>query len=269
MLALDFDGVICDGMDEFVESSWRTLADLSGRTLPGDRRAELHARFAALRPIVESGWEMAVLLGVLAEGAASEDAKLRDAESWAAARDEYLRTHALAQARVAAAFDDARVRWIEADLPSWLAHHRFYTGVAAWLTSLAASQIPVYVLSTKGKPFLDALLASQGVVFPSQRVIGKAEPRRDKWDVLRSLTTEHGVPIADLWFVEDRLPTLLELQRRAPDLADARLFFADWGFVFPDLDRPAARAAGIPVLDLARMTGPFEDWLRPSAAERA
>ena len=49
------------------------------------------------------------------------------------------------------------------------------------------------------------------------------------------------------------------MRRRAPDFT-ARLFFADWGYVFHDVDVEAARGAGIPVLDLARATGGFEGW---------
>ena len=77
LLALDFDGVICDGMEEFFETSWRSLADVAGATVPASRRAELAPRFAALRPVVESGWEMVVLLGVLAERESTEDGALR------------------------------------------------------------------------------------------------------------------------------------------------------------------------------------------------
>lgn len=259
LLVLDFDGVVCDGMAEFVETSWRTLAAVQGRNLPEARRAELHVRFAALRPIVESGWEMAVLLGVLADSPASGDAALKDGPRFAESRDAYLRAHDLQQPVVARAFDDVRLRWIADELPDWLAHHRFYPGVPDWLKSL--KDVPVYVLSTKGKPFLDALMTANGVTLPADRVIGKAEPRRDKWDVLRDLASAHNVSGDGLWFVEDRLPTLLELRRKAPDLADARLFFADWGFVFTDRDPAAALAAGIPVLSLARMTGPFDGWI--------
>ena len=31
LLALDFDGVVCDGIDEMVESAWRTLVEVTGR----------------------------------------------------------------------------------------------------------------------------------------------------------------------------------------------------------------------------------------------
>lgn len=260
LLVLDFDGVVCDGMAEFVETSWRTLAELGGLAPPEARRVELTTRFAALRPIVESGWEMAVLLGLLAERPASEDANLQESAGFNAARDAYVRTHGLEPRRIVALFDDVRVRWIAADESSWLRKHRFYPGVAQWLRRQHADGRLVYVLSTKGKPFLDALMASQGVELPSERVIGKAEPRRDKWDVLMELGKLHGVEGDGLWFVEDRLPTLLELRHHAAGLAEARLYLADWGFIFPDRDPAAARAVGIPVLGLTQMTGPFEGW---------
>ena len=260
LLALDFDGVVCDGIDEMVESAWRTLVEVTGREIPAARRAELHARFSALRPAIESGWEMVLLLGALTERAAAEDAALRDGARWAEARDAYLRAHALAPGPIAAALDAVRVRWLANDAPGWLARHRFYDGIAAWLTRLVAERRIVYVISTKSKSFLDALLEWQKVPLPSDRVIGRAEPKRDKWDVLRGLAASHGLGTRDVWFVEDRLATLLDLRRHAPDFAAARLFLADWGYVFRDRDPAAARAAGIAVLNLPQATGPFEQW---------
>jgi hypothetical protein len=260
LLALDFDGVVCDGIDEMVESSWRTLAEVTRRELPVARRAELHARFSALRPAIESGWEMVVLLGVLTERPADDDAGLREGTRWAEVRDAYLRAYTLAPAPIAAAFDAVRVRWMEKDERGWLERHRFYEGIAAWLTRLVAERQLVYVLSTKSKPFLDALFAWQNVPLPSDRVIGRAEPKREKWDVMRGLAASHGLGTSDVWFVEDRLATLLDLRRHAQDFAAARLFLADWGYVFRDRDPDAARAAGIPVLSLSQMTGSFEGW---------
>jgi phosphoglycolate phosphatase-like HAD superfamily hydrolase len=261
LLVLDFDGVVCDGIDEMIESSWRTLTEVTARDLPATRRVELAARFAPLRPAIESGWEMVVLLGVLSELPAADDAALRDGARWAEVRDAYLRAHALTHGPIATAFDAVRARWMESDARGWLERHRFYAGIAAWLTRLVAERQLVYVLSTKSKPFLDALLAWQNVPLPSDRIIGKAEPKREKWDVLRSLAASHGLVAGDVWFVEDRLATLLDMRRRAPDFS-AHLFFADWGYIFRDRDPAAARAAGIPVLSLAQATGPFAGWVR-------
>ncbi|HEV8143409.1 MAG TPA: HAD family hydrolase, partial [Methylomirabilota bacterium] len=105
LLALDFDGVVCDGIDEMVESSWRTLEEVRARPIPSSRRVELHARFADLRPAIESGWEMVVLLGVLSENPAVEDVGLRDGTRWVKVRDGYLRAHTLTPAPIATAFD--------------------------------------------------------------------------------------------------------------------------------------------------------------------
>jgi phosphoglycolate phosphatase-like HAD superfamily hydrolase len=264
LLVLDFDGVVCDGIDEMGESASRALAEVTRREVPPARRAGLQARFAALRPVIESGWEMVVLVGVLTERAPAADAELRDGARWAETRDGYMRRHALERTRLAAAFDAVRDRWLKDDRHGWLARHRFYDGIAAWLSRLVDERRLVYVLSTKGKPFLDALLAGHDVRLPTEQVIGKAEPKREKWDVLRELAASHHVDTGDVWFVEDRLATLLDLRRHAPDLRAARLFLAEWGYIFRDRDPAAARAAGIPVLTLPQATGRFEGWVRMS-----
>jgi phosphoglycolate phosphatase-like HAD superfamily hydrolase len=258
LLTLDFDGVVCDGIAEMVESSWRALKELAPPA--PNLTDELRSRFAALRPAIESGWEMVVLLGLLAERHPSQDTMLRHGRAWVEARDAYVKAHGLTPSAIAGTFDAVRDRWIAEDEQGWLSRHRFYPGVADWLGRLVTEGQLVYILSTKSKQFLNALLAWQCACFPPDRVIGRAEPRRDKWDVLRELAARHGVAAPDVWFVEDRLATLLEMREKAPDFP-ARLFFAEWGYVFADVDVPAARAAGIPVLSLARATGPFEGWI--------
>ena len=55
ILALDFDGVLCDGIREYFESAWRTYRRLRPGTPPAPPRG-LVERFARLRPLVESGW---------------------------------------------------------------------------------------------------------------------------------------------------------------------------------------------------------------------
>lgn len=256
LLVLDFDGVVCDGVEEMVESSWRTLARLSPPAAP--LTDELKARFRELRPTIESGWEMVVLVGVLAETSPAQDEALKSAAAWAAARDAFVQAQGLNQRQLTVEFDASRADWIRRDRASWVAAHRFYPGVADLLRRLIRADRLVYILSTKGKEFLDVLIESQKVPLPSERVIGKAEPRRDKWDVLAELAAKHGVAPTDVWFVEDRLETLLEMRRKAPGFP-ARVFFASWGYVFPE-DTAAAVRAGIPALTLERATGPFRDW---------
>jgi phosphoglycolate phosphatase-like HAD superfamily hydrolase len=261
LLVLDFDGVVCDGMAEFFESAWRAWDRLGRVPLPVARREELHARFAALRPVVEAGWEMTLLPALLAQADASQDTALRDADVWTVARDRFLQACALSPRLLADALDAVRDEWVSADRDSWLRAHRFYPGVPEWLRRLSADGGLVYVLSTKEKRFLDYLLAWAAVPLPGDRVIGKATPRRAKWDVIQDLATRHA--LADdgsaTWFVEDRLDTLVALRRDAPQLTGLRLFLATWGYVFP-VDAQRAHAAGIGVLTLEQFTGSFDAW---------
>jgi phosphoglycolate phosphatase-like HAD superfamily hydrolase len=261
LLVLDFDGVVCDGMAEFFESSWRAWERLPVAPLLAARREELRARFARLRPVVEAGWEMALLPAALAGRDPARDADLEDGARWAEVRDACLRGHSLAPRQLADALDTARDAWCAAAREEWLGCHRFYPGVADWLRGLVAGGLPVYVLSTKEKRFLDHLLAWQAVPLTGDRVMGKATPRRAKWEVIQELAGRHGLPPGGtgVWFVEDRLATLLELWSDAPHLGGVRPFLAGWGYVFPrDVQR--AQAAGIPALTLAQATGPFAAW---------
>ena len=261
LLVLDFDGVVCDGMDEFFESSWRGWQSLKIQDLPLARRSELHDRFARLRPVVEAGWEMVLLMGILASTAPGQDAALQDHEHWARTRDEFRKACGQPQETLFAALESARDAWLATDRDGWLRCHRFYPGVADWLRRLVAQGQLVYILSTKHKRFLDGLVAWQGVPLSAERVIGRATPRKAKWEVIHELGGRHGLPAdgAGVWFVEDRLETLLEFRSVAAQLGAARLFLADWGYVFPR-DVARARPLGLAPLALAEATGPFEGW---------
>ncbi len=64
ILALDFDGVLCDGMREYFESAWHAYRRLRP-AVPPEPPPGLFERFARLRPLVETGWEMPVLMHAL------------------------------------------------------------------------------------------------------------------------------------------------------------------------------------------------------------
>jgi hypothetical protein len=65
-LALDFDGVLCEGSREYFETSRRTYARLwPDAPRPGD---ECLQAFRALRPVIETGWGMPLLLRAIVQG---------------------------------------------------------------------------------------------------------------------------------------------------------------------------------------------------------
>src|SRR5438132_10900559 len=88
ILALDFDGVLCDGMREYFEASRRTYRRVwPDEQAPGE---ELFPAFRTLRPVIMTGWEMPVLLRAIVQGY-SPAAML---QHWVAIRDELVHAEA-------------------------------------------------------------------------------------------------------------------------------------------------------------------------------
>ena len=249
LLALDFDGVICDGMQEYFESAWgayRRLRPAASSRPP----AGLFEQFARLRPIVETGWEMPTLLHAVLGGAG-------EAEILASWRpDAWLANLGATRETAAAALDHTRDEWIARDESSWLAAHRFYPGMIERLRALVGGPIQVYVITTKGGRFAQKLLERQGVALAPSQVYGK-EARRPKRAILRELSG--GGDGAGIWFVEDRLPTLRDVKAE-PALARAGLFLAAWGYNTPPERTAAQQDDRISLLSLDRFAGDFESW---------
>jgi phosphoglycolate phosphatase-like HAD superfamily hydrolase len=253
VLALDFDGVVCDGMREYFESAWRAWTQLWGT--PGAvAPPDLFERFAALRPLIESGWEMPLLISALMAG--MKDGVI--ARDWTTLAPQLLGHHAAAD--VGACLDRVRDAWIAADRAGWLGHHRFYPGVIDRLRALAASATPVVIITTKEGRFIRELFAQEGLDVPADRIHGK-EVKRPKADTLRALKAAGG-PGLSVWFVEDRLQTLDGIATRR-DLDDVRLFLAAWGYNFP-AEREAARRDGrVRLLSPEDFVSDFSAWPGP------
>jgi hypothetical protein len=254
ILALDFDGVLCDGMREYFETSRRTCA----RIWPGEPAIadELLPRFRALRPVITSGWEMPLLLRAIAERRSSEEI-LAD---WSGVRDRLVAASGGAGlvAALGATLDGVRREWIAADERGWLDLHVPY-GSLDDLRRLVAEPERAILVTTKEGAFAALILAHWAVALAD--IQGK-ETGAHKCDNLRAAiaawTAAHGRR-PRLWFVEDRLETLRHVTTH-PDLDDVGLFLAGWGYN-TEAARAAARADGrIRLLDLARFTSGLAGW---------
>jgi len=250
ILALDFDGVLCDGMREYFESAWHAYRRLRP-AVPPEPPPGLFERFARLRPLVETGWEMPVLVHALL----THTSRTVLAQDWRP--EAWLADLGGAREAVGAELDRVRDEWIARDEAGWLASHRFYPGVIERLRGLAGGPVRLVVVTTKEGRFAQKLLARQGLELDPGAVYGK-EARRPKRTILLELCA--GGDAARLWFVEDRIRTLEDVKTE-PALARAKLFLAAWGYNSED-DREAARRDGrIVLLTLERFARGFEAWV--------
>ena len=249
ILALDFDGVVCDGLIEYFQTAWRAYCELFKPEDPKPPEG-LAEQFYPLRPVVETGWEMPILLHALLLGTGSE-AILTD---WAILAPQLTLKAGLEQSQAAAAVDGVRDRWIQADLSHWLAQHRFYPGVIDRI-QLAMEHVEVFIISTKEGRFIRQLLEEAGVAIDSEHILGK-EVKQPKYESLRQLQSQYSPHI---WFVEDRLKALIAVEQQT-DLQGVGLFLADWGYNTAGDRQQAESHSQIRLLSLQSFNAPFTAW---------
>jgi hypothetical protein len=262
VLALDFDGVLCDGMAEYFETSRRTHARAWPRVpVPGD---DLLPAFRRLRPVIMTGWEMPLLLRAIAEGRRESDI-LRD---WPGVRDELAgsgpRPRDQLTALLTQTLDEVRYQWIAADRAGWVARNAPYCSLDE-LRRLVGEPERAALVTTKEGEFARLILDDWRVRLAD--IQGK-EAGTHKCENLRALIDAYTAAQGRrprLWFVEDRFETLEHVTTH-PDLEDVGLYLAAWGYNTPQT-RAAARANGrVRLLELDRFKQGLAAW--PSGEAR-
>ncbi|MGK7874094.1 MAG: HAD family hydrolase [Xenococcaceae cyanobacterium] len=253
ILALDFDGVLCDGLIEYFQTTRRTYCQIwnQDNQTPTD---DLAPSFYRLRPVIETGWEMPVLLRALVLGI-SEEKILQD---WSTVAQQIVSSEQLERKDVGKKLDTVRDRWIESDLEDWLRLHRFYPGVVERVSRIVDSPTQLYIVSTKEGRFVKRLLQQQGIELPQQSIIGK-EYKRPKYQTLRQLIQAASEDTVNLWFVEDRLQTLHSVQQQ-PDLQEVQLYLADWGYNTQQARESISYDRRIQLLSLEQFNQDFSAW---------
>jgi phosphoglycolate phosphatase-like HAD superfamily hydrolase len=254
ILALDFDGVVCDGLIEYFEVAWRTYCQIwspINDTPPDD----LALRFYRLRPVIETGWEMPVLIKALIEGF-NDDQIL---QSWTTITPQILAADNLEAKAVSTKLDHLRDEWIQTDLNGWLSLHKFYPGVIERLKITLESEVQLYIVTTKEGRFVKELLQQEGVDLPPENIFGK-EVKRPKYETLRELIEKANTQNVSLWFVEDRLKTLQLVQQQS-DLNHVQLFLADWGYNTQPEREAGKNDPRIHLISLSHFAHDFSTWL--------
>lgn len=251
VLALDYDGVLCDGMKEYFVTAWQAycnLWQLEDRTPP----AGLAEQFYRVRPLIATGWEMPMLLRALLLGYSEAEM----AADWEGLSHRLLEQEKTTPAALVAEVDGVRDRWIASDPESWLAEQVLYPGIAERIPVWLAT-VQVVIISTKEGRFIQQLLQQQGIDLTNLQIFGK-EIKQPKHQILRDLKAKHPQD-AVFWFVEDRLKTLQEVQTQ-PDLAEVALFLADWGYNTPAERASIAQDPTLHLISLPQFCQDFSAW---------
>jgi phosphoglycolate phosphatase-like HAD superfamily hydrolase len=252
VLALDFDGVICDGLKEYFQTAWKAYTQIWQVEAAPD--GTIAPAFYRLRPVIETGWEMPVLIRALVMGVEEE----KIFQDWVTIAARIVADDNLKPLEISTAVDGIRDHLIATDLEGWLAEHQFYPGVINRLQTFLNSTTDFFIISTKEGRFIKQLLQQQGIELSDSQIYGK-ESKRPKPQILTELKQTYG-ETAWIWFVEDRLKTLQAVEKQAT-LEKVELFLADWGYNTGAEREEAGNSDRVHLLSLEQFGQSFAQWI--------
>ncbi len=241
--ALDFDGVICDSAVETGLTGWKVARQL-WTDMPEQLPPALLDDFRKVRPVMETGYEAALMMRCLYEGI-TPDKLLHHFDSLIR---HLVRRDEINLERLKQRFGQTRDDWIAHNEAEWLARNPLFEGVPETLRQWDESQI--YIITTKQERFVKKILRAHNVPFNHDHIFG-LDRGLGKDQILTELRQRHSAD--PLLFVEDRLPTLLNIMA-VPQLSTVTLYLADWGYN-TEKDREIAQHTDrISILDLRQLS---------------
>jgi len=233
--ALDFDGVVCDSAVETAMTGWKA-ARVFWDDMPVAMPTECATLFREVRPLIETGYESILAMRWLYLGKTAAEIE-RD---YGRLSQQALRHVRGGVDSLKKCFGATRDQWIADDLADWVALNPLFPGMAGKL-SLILEQSPCYIVTTKQERFVKQILNAHNLDLPDSRIFG-LDRNMGKPAVLRHLQTAH--PGHDIVFVEDRLPTLVNVLE-TPDLSRVQLILALWGY---NTEADKEQASRLPIL---------------------
>jgi phosphoglycolate phosphatase-like HAD superfamily hydrolase len=218
--ALDFDGVICDSAVETAMTGWKAACTL-WPDMPKTIQPDMIERFRVLRPIIETGYEAILVMRLLYLN--------ESIEAVYSSYSDKIKT-LLEEAQVSVndlkkLFGKTRDQWIADDLADWINMNPLFAGVAEKLQQLGQHNT-WYIITTKQERFVKHILKAYAIELADERIFG-LDRNMSKIDVLKALLHSHNTET--LYFVEDRLPTLINVLS-TKTLSRVKLIFALWGY---------------------------------------
>lgn len=220
MYALDFDGVICDSAVETGITGWKAASKLWD-DMPKEVPEAMIEQFRLVRPIIETGFEAILAMRLLYLEESVESIYTQYSEK----TQNLLHDAQVSADELKRLFGEIRDSWIENDLPGWIEKNPLFPGVAEKLRRLG-QEYDWFVITTKQERFVKQILKANVIDLQAERIYG-LDRNMNKTEVLQSLLATH--PNKTIYFVEDRLPTLLNVLKK-DNLNHVKLIFALWGY---------------------------------------
>ncbi len=211
LLFLDFDGVICDSVNECFVSSWLAYQEYRESKSESISLSD-HALFRSYRPLIRRGADYLLLQQCI-----DKRIRLSNQTDFDAQEDK------VGEAGMDAfheKFYGARRGLLEKDRNYWLSLNCIYEGIYKILTRVQQS---AWILTTKEVPFVVEILRFNGLEWNSGKII--CSGKESKAGFIEDIIGEDGKAI----FVDDQIDHFSEDMN--PRIS---CYLASWGYVQPE-----------------------------------
>lgn len=239
ILILDFDGVVCDGLNECLLSAWNTwhgldVAAFDAATLENIPSIFM-ARFAHYRNFVRHSGQFVMPFLLDFEGFASgEDFDRAFSSIPTQSVDNFV-----------ARFEEYRVGVISNRYDSWIRMHAYYDGIPGVLRNNADS---IFIVSGKDEHSIVQILRSQDLHVPESQIFGSM---RTKVPALMEIAGDLGCAVDHMHFYDDNLANVVEARE-----AGFSAHWAGWGYKTEN-DIRTAEVLGVPQVGLDAFVAQF------------
>jgi phosphoglycolate phosphatase-like HAD superfamily hydrolase len=241
VLALDFEGFICDGLNECLLVTWngyheKALSDFSDQGL-ASLPCEFVERFKYVRNFAKHIGHFFV--------------SLLDPPPDISSQEDFNALYASLPSGVIDPFVEKVVRYREQARNErkamWLNYHTLYPGMIAFLANV---DVPPYIVTAKDRESVIEILSNNALAFPRKNVFGE---QRSKLTALALIKQLERVNSDEIHFFDDHLMNVLEARN-----AGYRAYWAIWGYHVPE-QLQLASAWGIESISLHDFVGNQSD----------
>jgi len=169
LVFLDFDGVICDSINECLVSSWYGYYQLYKEQQPVEVPILLKERFLRLRPFIRSGEDYMVIQELLVTDIRINNQLDFDRQLETAGKEKLELFKTL--------FYKARTYYLKEQPDYWFSLNPIYGHLKSKLSALGASPF-FYIISTKKVDFIVEILKNNGITVNRERIIYSAAQQK-------------------------------------------------------------------------------------------
>lgn len=256
IIALDFDGVICDSAAECLVSAYQAFASVRGVSFAPEADAvpdRWQDGFYRLRPFTRDGKDYLMVLHLLDIGVSIHTQADFDSESDARMRN-LLEIYGAGSARdLDSRFQESRKAIRLRDEEAWMEMNPLYQGVAEALDRCRDGFDSIYVTTFKPTDAAARILRHHRIPLPEGQILGvdKIGESADKNNHMERVRGMTSVPLEDIHYVDDQVSHL-----RAALGLGVLCYLATWGY---NNDQQAEEARGLGIRLLAEAE--FPDWM--------